>query len=171
MYCRKCGKQMDYDAPVCKECEEMANFFGNGAPIAPTPEKPAPVGSRMEGFGKALTSTIIGVVSFIVVLIAMVLITAAITEDAVYDSYYGYYYSYSNASSMVGVCTALSLICCGAVVVALIFGIQSIKCFIAAKRSGAVKPIATLILGIVGVVMSALTFLYALLTLAMCALV
>ena len=95
MYCTKCGKQIDYDSPICKECvDEMAVAAapaetvepeveqsvteqtelqpGESAEVAPADfiVEPTPrpivqpmvggVNLRMRGFGKALTSTILG---------------------------------------------------------------------------------------------------------------
>ena len=36
MYCRKCGKFIDYDAECCKECEELENYFEDKEAFAPT---------------------------------------------------------------------------------------------------------------------------------------
>ena len=91
MYCRKCGKWIDYEAEICTDCqqteelfkveneqpaqpaqnEQYQYFFGNNAqqPYAQQPYA-QPVqsqdkGSRMEGFGFALAGTIIGFFAFL----------------------------------------------------------------------------------------------------------
>ena len=39
MYCRKCGKFIDYDAECCKECEELENYFEDKEAFAPPGRK------------------------------------------------------------------------------------------------------------------------------------
>ena len=163
MYCRKCGKQIDYDAPICKECEETEIYFGNPEtdtqPIAETKfeEKPAPQGSRKEGFGGALTATILGSISFIISIIAMSLASVAIELSLYYD-----------VTGLVIFTIVFTVISLGCAIPSMILGIKGIRCFIKAKNQGKIKPVATLVLGIVGLVSSAMTILYALLTLLMC---
>lgn len=157
MYCRKCGKQIDYDAPICNECRTAENVFdalsNNGFS--------QPIGDRKEGFGRSLTSTIIGGITFFLSLISMAIISVALQEIT-----YGYY---SGGSIVISI--FLSVSCLGGAIPAMIFGIKSIRCFIVAKNDGRIKPIATLVCGIVGLVLSALTMFYVLLTFLMCALI
>lgn len=157
MYCRKCGKQIDYDAPICNECRDAEIFFGDSS----NKDFSQPIGDRKEGFGQALASTIIGAITFFISLIAMTIITIAIEEIT-----YGY-----NGGGSIGISIFLAVSCLGGAIPAMIFGIKSIKCFIAAKRDGRIKPIATLVCGIVGLVLSALTIFYVLLTFLMCAVI
>jgi hypothetical protein len=58
--------------------------------------------------------------------------------------------------------TALAI---GMSITSLIFGKQSISTFAEVKRQGGAKPIATLVLGIVGLVYAAITLLIALISL------
>ncbi len=165
MYCRKCGKEIFYDAPICKECEEAELFFNfNEQPINFEQE---PVGDRKEGFGKALTATILGALAFFISAIAFGVFSVLVEE------YYStsYYYDATAIGSIVAVGVVFSLIATGLAIPALILGIKSIKVFKLAVNEGRVKPIATLILGIVGVATSALAFLYVLLNLSLCALI
>lgn len=161
MYCRKCGKQIDYDALICKECENAEMFFGGTEPETYV----QPVTDRKEGFGRALTATIVGSISFFLSLIAMSIATVAL-EGYANGSYYGYSGGGISAASII-----LSFLCLGGAIPSLILGIKSIKCFICAKNEGLVKPVPTLVCGIIGVVMSAMTFVYVLLTFFMCALI
>lgn len=171
MYCRKCGKQIDYDSPICKECqEELIHSISQVEPKVEVKEvvqpqqaqKPQPQGSRMEGFGKALTSTILGVVSYVLVLFAFIFIVAggAARDATMYDEY-----AYSSATSMFSLGIVCMMISIGLAITSLILGIKSIKCFIKQKKEGKVKPIATLILGITGVAGSGLTFFFGFLAL------
>ncbi len=168
MYCRKCGKQINYDAPYCLECQEMDALFitpeeeqakqrtQESAYTAAPAYQPAPQplqGDRKEGFGKALASTILAVVSYFLVCIALGVIGALDTYS---------YYGYSYASDEWAAAMVFMLMSIGTAVPALIMGIQSMKCFFRQKREGKVKPVATLVLGIVGMATSAFTLTLAL---------
>lgn len=164
MYCRKCGKEIFYESPICKECEEAELFFNfNEQPINFQQE---PVGDRKEGFGKALTATILGAIAVFISAIAFGVVTALIEQYTA-----NYYYDTTAIGSIVAVGVVFSLIATGLAIPALILGIKSIKVFKLAVNEGRVKPIATLVLGIVGVATSALAFLYVLLSLSLCALI
>ena len=86
----------------------------------------------MHGFGKALTAAIL-------------------SEVAVVFAYFGIYACI--VSVALGVFLILATIAMA--VISLVFGIQSIKTFVADKNAGKVKPIATLVCGIAGVVAAA----------------
>ena len=168
MYCSKCGKQIP-TGTICSECAAQTVSNSNQQaqqpyqqpqqayyqpqptyqqayqtyqqpvkPKQPQPQKKYAPENRMVGFPKALTSTILSNVGFIFVLyIAM--IVAAIEPGA------GLFF------------TLLSL---PLVIIPLIYGIESIKVF-AASKNYTPKPIATLILGIAGLSMSALSAIFA----------
>lgn len=163
MYCRKCGKQIDYDAPVCKECAE-AEFFQNYGQPAPgadtTRPTPAPVGngSVRAGFGGALTSTILGSVAFILGIVVMSMIAATVE--------YGYY-----DASLITAGYVLTVMVMGMAIPALILGIKGIKTFTYAKNHGHVKPIPSLVLGIAGLSAGAFSILYAFLSFVLCSLI
>ena len=149
MYCTKCGKWISYDATVCNECKaaEAAQNAANNDSLnhvfASSPYgAPADSQNRMFGFGKALTSTILGFVGFIVACIAMVAGIADTTTAVI-----------------------LFIMGTGMAVVSLIFGIQSIFTFKRRSAEGCAKPIATLVLGIVGLSLAALAMIYLLLSL------
>lgn len=159
MYCTKCGKQIDYDATVCHECAasakepEKAAAGGYGfademgytyAPASAPQYAAAPVEStRMVGFGKALTATILGFVGYIFAIVAFVLF----------------------ALPVGAIVLALMSIALG--VVSLVFGVQSIGTFKRLKNGPGGSPIATLILGIAGTVFAGLTLLFAMLAFLM----
>ena len=196
MYCRKCGKQIDYDEPYCKECQEMDALFiteeeqaAKDAQKAETmikteetaasepeiffaePQVQAETlvvkGDRKVGFGKALTSTILAAVAYFAVVIAIGLLGG----EAIYD--FEYYISldagYPELIYPVGGDFVAVLVCLGVAIglaiPALIMGIQSMKCFFRQKRAGKAKPVATLVLGIVGMALSAITLFCAVLLL------
>ena len=98
MYCRKCGKQIDYDAETCKECQEMETFFSTPEiepqfevreqpQYAQQPVQPLP-GNKKEGFGKALAATILGGIAIFIVAIALGMLTGL--QDIANDPYYMY---------------------------------------------------------------------------------
>ena len=158
MYCRKCGKKIDYDAEMCVECQENEELFTR------EDEQPAPQpaydyaqsaqrsyapaqedrGSRMYGFGLALAAVIV-------------------SEFAI-----GFTYGMLAAmlgSGWLGAILVLLPMSIGMAVFTLIAGIKSVKRYIACSNAGKVKPIPTLILGIVAIVMSGLNFLLILISL------
>lgn len=157
MYCRKCGKQIDYDARVCKECEETEAFFGPDTPekqqppvqqkqpaqpinpYAPQPPyyyvpqqsmpQPMPMqGSNKKGFGVALTAVILGGVAEFL---------SAIAAELVATGY-----------------MVMALLALGCAIPALILGIKSIKLFFSEKKAGNVKPIPTFVMGLIGTILS-----------------
>lgn len=130
MYCRKCGKQIGDDAEYCNECKQkeianrQAERFGHVAPP----------GERMIGFGKALASVIVGLLSNLIMVFSKMA---------------------SGPSTPFFILLGLGL-----AISALIMGIKSIKCFFNQRKSGAVRPFPTLILGIVGMGLSASYMLF-----------
>jgi len=173
MYCTKCGKQIDYDALVCKECcekereallsstetetaEEKAQAYYSPVPTAPAASNESASyaaadngemypdpDNRMFGFGKALTATILGFVGFLFSYIGLIF-TAIIPAVGIV------FFVISAAPSIISV----------------IFGISSIKCF-ARRKSHCAKPIATLILGIAGLAQGAFACFFLFIILAL----
>lgn len=142
-YCRKCGKEIEQDTGLCEDCRNNELIFEeyeqepatiNEVNELETKQREQSNG-RMFGFGKALVSTIVGVVSVVFAYIATVFVL--LDEQGVA----GY-----------AVCLTFSII--GAII-SLALGIISIMAFIRKKKEGAPKPIATLVCGIVGCVMAA----------------
>ncbi len=161
-FCNKCGKQIESgiicpecaiaeyekaqlnkisnvpmpEAPVCEPqapvCEPQTPVYEPVVTHVPQPEIPAPVqhsdlrdpNNKKFGFTRALLSTIFGGVAFIISFISPFI------EDA------------------IGFILILPLL-----VISIIFGIKSIVVFKKRKNLPA-KPIATLILGIVGLAIS-----------------
>lgn len=173
MYCIKCGKQID-SGNMCSDCSgadftqappaytqpPMGGYqYNNTAPTAnttpivtpPPAVKTTPAQSTsafaattklpdpnnaMYGFGKALASTIMSTFGFIFAYVFFA-VTMVMGESGIF----------------VSMIFVLPLI-----IVPMIFGISSIKVFNARKATCA-KPIATLILGIVGLATSAIAAL------------
>lgn len=121
-----------------------------GQPYMGQNVNPVKPGSRKEGFGKALASTILGVIGFVFAMIAYFGCVVGAAEDWV-----------------LGVGIMFMIFTCPLAIIGLVNGIRSIKVFSACKKEGKVKPIATLVLGINGVVYAALAILYVLLGIMM----
>ena len=142
MFCSKCGKKIDDRLIVCNECARAENSFFDAAQLnntyvaEPMPEKPK--GSRMVGFGGALTATILGDIAAAFGMIAFLFSGGFASGD------------------LLGVCAFFAI---GAIVmgiIAIVKGVKSIKVF----RESTPKPIATLILGLAGIVGAALAFIF-----------
>ena len=176
MYCKKCGKEIDYEAEVCNECvaaeqanaeavvvEEVASAEGVVA-VAGTASGKNP---KMIGFGKALTSLLLPIIGAILIGIVSGLLTFAAQEayqtlerfinnpDMVTEAMLNRFIE--NDLSKIGIFLVL-LIGAGIVafvmgIVGIIFGAQAISCFKKESRNGN-KPIPTLIIGILGLVES-----------------
>ena len=117
MYCNKCGKEI-LAGTLCDEC---------ATPITPLYLQ----NGKKLGFGKALTSTIMGGIAMFFVYIALVL---------------------SSAEPVAGL--VLAIFCIPLVIIPLVLGIKSIKTF-AVNKHLSPRPVATLVLGIIGLSNSA----------------
>lgn len=185
MYCRKCGKFIDYDAQFCKECESVEVFFSddskkegqtqnqNGgtmyemkqpfqqnddtmyAPMGDTGLSAQ--GNKREGFGRALTSTLLGAGAYLLSMILFSIFDISLYEMEEYfyyqtSSYYGEAASIGTGLSVTWIILATMSVAMS--IVSIIFGAKSMATFFRAKRAGRVKPVATLVLGIVGIATS-----------------
>jgi len=145
MFCRFCGKELEENAAFCGNCgAPVGNKTAEKSEKVAEPffaeEKPLPaVNPRMEGFGKALTGTILSFVGMVLFFVVCALIVGA--EE------YNYYYDYTYVREedlIAALFLLLGAIALG--VVSVVFGVKSIKTF---KNAQGQKPIATLILGII----------------------
>ena len=154
MYCTKCGKQINYDATVCNECAAAANgaqrvqqpVYQPQAQPQTTPSylerdrMQKPKGSVMDGFGGALSSTLMSFFSLLFEYITVAL--------------------FANETIGVGVLVFMLLVSLVLGVIALIKGIDGIKSFVDAGKLRKVHPIPALILGISGIIFSAISLIY-----------
>ena len=145
MYCKKCGKFITYDALVCNECAEemLKNEQGLTKNEQTYIEKPQTQtvqrGNIMEGFGKALASVIIPIVSIFCGIFAFIMGAAA------YASRNGNYWLFQVGQSILFV---LIIVC----VVAIVLGAQSISLSNRLASEGKRRPIPTMVCGIEGLV-------------------
>ena len=147
MFCTKCGKQIDYNSTVCNECARAENSFFDASQqyntypqppiVEPTPESKK--SSRMVGFGGALTSAILGEIAATFGMIPFLFIFGGVASGAILG---------------FGIFLVIGAIVMG--IIAIVKGAKSIKVF----RESSPKPIATFILGLVGIVGAALAFIF-----------
>lgn len=162
MYCVKCGKELKegYVGTVCEECQGIQNEKEIPAEVKNSLYSVNKVNYRMFGFGKALTSTILSVFGYLFSLMGYIFALAVLTVNGV-----------GNVEGTPDAAVVLIIMSLPLIIIGLIFGIQSINNFKYCKNRNYPKPIPTLILGISGVVFSALSLIFILLSLFFIALV
>lgn len=145
MYCRKCGKEINYDAEMCVECQENEELFrveGEETPQPPVFEYAMPVqqdkGSRMEGFGLALAGAIVSEFAIVFAYLLLVLMLAS--------------------GGMGGV--VMLPLSAGTSVFSLVAGIKSVKKSKECVNAGKVKPLPAFIMGIVSIVSAGFAFFF-----------
>ncbi len=136
MYCKRCGKFIDYQAEICNECAAAQRV----APASVQTQAPVEQGSAVTGIGKGITSVVLGSFGqfFVGILIGL------LSESLYYAD---------------GPMVVLSMTIIGLSIPALILGISAMKTFFAEKSAGRKKPIVTLILGIYGLATSAIVLM------------
>ena len=176
-YCRKCGKRIENDDGYCEECRNRDLIFGSYETTGQSPrneeipasgqekeekkeqlvvpsqvaeEKPNEQSGRMDGFGLALTSAILGTVALGILACVLQLILLAIESG----SNYGAAVIVTIPFAVIGIILSIP-----PAIIGLVFGIKSIKTFAGNKKNGRALPIATLVLGIYGVVNTAVVLL------------
>ncbi len=167
MYCKKCGKFIDYDADMCVECQqataqsapEQNTEVVYAQPVQPIVEsKPVEEGSMTTGLGKSIASAILGFIGYIFAFVAIMMLSEAVE------------YSY-DTSGIIGGAVALFIIALGLSIPGLILGIGGMRTFFNEKNAGRKKPIPTLIVGIAGMSLSALALFFNLLLLMLFAVI
>ncbi len=143
MYCSKCGKEIDYDALVCRECEQ--------AEQTASVEMPAGGGKpRMRGFGQALAGCIIGfvatLISVVVYMAGMVIVLNALEDGA-------------NIVRMAAILVLFEVLSIVPAIIAIVKGVRAVKIF-KATPSELPKPIATLVVGIHAIFFGGFAILY-----------
>ena len=176
MYCRKCGKWIDYEAEICTDCQQTEElfkveneapaqpaqnaqyqyFFGNTAqqpgqqqysqPMYSQPVYPQPAQSQDKG--SRMEGFGFALAGTIIGFIAFIFSYVLIVLSAV-----------------GGMGLGLFPVALGTAIFAMVSGTKSLNKSKECTRAGKVKPIATFILGIVNVVLAGLSFFFLFLTL------
>ena len=157
-YCRFCGNKLADDSVFCSACgtkvaqevkkeesevrtEQFGGQYSYGYSSAPVEQKPAGV----YGLSKAIAGAVCAFISFVFAMSAEVMWIAA--DDYGYgDLNYG--------QGFAGATVALSVIAMAIGVVGIVFSAKSINNYKYAKSTWGTKPIATFVLGLVGLVYS-----------------
>ena len=153
MYCSKCGKEIDYDALVCRECEQ-AEAQAQSVEVVPAAEQgtlPASGGKpRMRGFGQALAGGIIG---FVATLISVIVYVAGLVS--VLSAFEGG----ADVGRMAVLILFFELLAIVPAIIAIVKGVRAVKIF-KATPSELPKPIATLVVGIHAIFFGGFAILY-----------
>ena len=173
MYCKKCGKFIGTDSDLCDECTAKANEVfsefsddkGESAPPKTEPPKTEPPKTNVNynnpnppvnteiSLGKAIAGVVLGFLGFFITYIGIIVLA----EIA------------ALGSSDLGTGFITMFLGCAPSIIALSFGISSIKLFKATSNVKSGKRIPLLILGISSVVFGGigLFFVFLLLILIM----
>jgi hypothetical protein len=142
MYCSKCGKEIDYDALVCRECEQAEQTASVETPAGGKP--------RMRGFGQALAGCIIG---FAATLISVIVYVAGLVS--VLSAFEGG----ADIGRMAVLILFFELLAIVPAIIAIVKGVRAVKIF-KATPSELPKPIATLVVGIHAIFFGGFAILY-----------
>lgn len=151
MYCSKCGKEIGYDALVCRECEQReARTTLVEAPAPAQTSTESEENPRMRGFGKALAGCIIGfvatIVSVIVYMVGLVSVLEAFDGGA-------------DIGRMAAIILFFELLAIIPGIMAIVYGAKSVKLFRATPKT-LPKPIATLVVGIHSIFFGGFAIMY-----------
>jgi len=182
MFCSKCGKEINYDSPICLECisamaDEKAAAEEKKADAEPAvneqqenkPEEPVytynpqpqpqPQLYVVPMAPAAPVAPQTGGKSTRMQGFGIALAGTIISAVSIFFMMF----AFIGALSVTIMGTLFTMITIGMCVTSLIFGIKSIKTFVSVKREGNPVPIATLILGIETIATAAFVMLYSLL--------
>ncbi|MBR7185895.1 MAG: hypothetical protein IKD43_00110 [Clostridia bacterium] len=134
----KFGRKNDDAASICQECEaeEAINL---------QPQRQVVAGSRKEGLKGAIIATILSIVAMIACIFAFYFVYVTILVIGL-----------GGTTEILFISLGICLIGLGFAIPALIFAIKAIRCYVKAKKEERIKPVATLVCGIISLVMSAI---------------
>ena len=137
MYCRNCGTVVPGNEELCEACRMEQLIHKTQAPR---------LDMSGECRGSAILSIVMGIIGLIFAVITMVVVPLS--------------YNYAAAGALVIIAIACT-------VVGIINGISGISAFKRAGQMDAIRPDASLICGIIGLVTSCISAIYVLIALAM----
>ena len=162
MYCKNCGKEIDYEADLCKECESKLSSE------VKVDEKPVDNGSQKTGFKIALIGAILCAVAYFLSIFATTYITTLIEELKALGITH---ISGTDDAGLIFIGLIPAIISIPLSIVSIVFGAKSIGVFKAEKNAGRVKPIPALVMGIVSVVLSSICLFLSSLAILLCLLI
>ena len=167
MFCKNCGKYIEYDSVYCDECkikleqtEQKDHYFDDTKTNSQSSFSQQPikqVGSVKDGLKSGIIGLIMAIIAGAIIGYALVfMVYCAEFHFAEYLTFEDYFsiieYIPPELVTLFEKMPYLSLIFGGISlpfsVIGLVFGVKSIKTFIKAKKDGRKKPIPTLVLGI-----------------------
>ena len=167
MFCKNCGKYIEYDSVYCDECkikleqtEQKDHYFDDTKTNSQSSFSQQPikqVGSVKDGLKSGIIGLIMAIIAGAIIGYALVfMVYCAEFHFAEYLTFEDYFsiieYIPPELVTLFEKMPYLSLIFGGISlpfsVIGLVFGVKSIKTFIKAKKEDRKKPIPTLILGI-----------------------
>ena len=150
MYCQKCGKENDNGELLCNDC--LKKMVVEVAPVEAMGKEEIEE-ARKVGRKTALASTIVSNASIFAMLIAFFIFVMGVIFC--FPSHIEEVPStYAEGITMFVVGTILFFASIAGLVVSLVLGVKSINVYRTVVAEGKPKPIATLILGIVGLASS-----------------
>ena len=185
MFCKKCGKQLDYEGDICLECQQAqspapaqpaeAPAYEVPAYTAPVYEAPvapqatmqaAPVanaGDKKTGFKPALTATILAGISFLFTVTIAMMMTGGMDMQLIREAFSGDRDVIAILITSYGVTYMMFAVAEIALCIpAIVKGAQSIACFVKESKANRIKPVVTLVLGIVAIALAAIAIIMAL---------
>ena len=141
MYCKKCGKKIEYDSDVCYECQRDEMLFGQSANVVETPKNTEPCSIKEEkidaGIGKAIAGVILGGMGFFSSIWAFMFAMVASISSGFYRDIYAVERVLAIVFAIIGIVPSI---------MGFVFGLKSIRRFIKIKNESDERPVATLVL-------------------------
>ena len=163
MYCKKCGKQIDY-SDICYECQDsqILNATPANKPAASASVPTEANGSKKTGMKFGLTATILAGISLILAATMLLFIPAVVDEltaltgsTSIQGNYYvTYYVDPAKAQALGAIFLMYSLACTALLIPSFINAARGCATFVSELCAGKVKPIVTIILSGIGLVLS-----------------
>lgn len=145
MYCKNCGKKIEYDANVCYECQRDEILFGQSVNAVETHKNTEPCSIKEEkidtGIGKAIAGVILGGMGLFSSWFAFMFAMVASMSSGFFGDIYAVERVLAIVFAIIGIVPSI---------IGIVFGLKSIRRFIKIKNESDERPVATLVLGIVG---------------------
>ncbi len=155
MYCTRCGKQIDYDAVICRECQKelikqegvLENQSARETVLTKPQNKPVKLSGKVtDDIGFGAVTLLMSVVAIILAIFAIYFFDKSIVRPSkpLFSSD-----DLNQAYRTLAIIFTLFSICVG--LLSLLPGVKSIKLFASARNRGCVRPVPGFVLGITGI--------------------